>query len=84
MANEMAEIKLNQRSKKSQTLLHSTNSSQIYSTIRLFTAQIHMKIRLVYSVTEPPQKAINSKLFLKFVTYDKKMPKFFSFSKTPK
>ena len=32
--------------------------------------------------TAPPQKTFNSKLFLEFVTYDRKMPKFYSFSKT--
>jgi len=35
-------------------------------------------------LTAPPQKAINSKLFSVFVTYDSKMPKFFPFSKSPK
>jgi len=35
--------------------------------------------------TAPPQKpsGANSQLFLNFVTYDRKMPKFFSFSNTP-
>jgi len=32
-----------------------------------------------YALTAPPQKAINSKLFLEFVTYGRKTPKFFSF-----
>jgi len=36
------------------------------------------------ALTAPPPKAINSKLFLEFVTYDRKMPKYFYFSKTPK
>jgi len=50
--------------------------------ICLLTTQIHIKTHLVYS-QRLRKKAINSKLFLEFVTYDRKMQVFFFFT-TPK
>jgi len=48
------------------------------------TTQIKIAYILCSLLTAPPQKAFISNYFLEFVTYDRKMPKFFSFSKTPK
>ena len=52
-----------------------------FTTICLLTIQIHIKTHLVHP-QHLHKKTFNSKLFLEFVTYDRKMPKFYSFSKT--
>ena len=61
----------------------SLDKAKFLKTICLLTTQIHIKIHLVCSqVTAPPQKVVNLKLFLEFVTYDRNMPKFFLFKNT--
>jgi len=67
------------RPKKSQTL-HLAKPSLW----RFASSQLNSHENTSCALTAPAQKAINSKLFLEFVTYDRKMPKFCSFSKTPK
>jgi len=59
-----------------------TLQSQIYQDLPPHNSNSHKNTSGV--LTAHPQKAINLKLFLELVTYDRKMPKFFSFSNTPK
>ena len=56
-----------------------TWQSQIYKDLPPHNLNFYKSTSCV--LIAPPQKAINSKVFLEFVTYDRKMPKFFLFQK---
>ena len=56
----------------------------MYKVLPFHNSNTQKNASFVLTVTALPQKAINSKLFLEFATYDKKRQSFFLFQKHPK
>jgi len=84
--------KANKIAEKGQPLKHSIKKGQKKTNLDLTNPKLLSNLNPLNSnscensntsfvPTAPSQKAINSKLFLEFVTYDRKMPKFFTLKK---